>query len=224
MFQFRYLLLFIFSYLSLYVVAQSFDEDFTPEVDDVEGSNARINAANFNDDEFFRRRGSLNNVDDEEEEEEDARREPRRRPVADEDEDDDEFLFRHDRVSFTQKGRNGRPSRESSLDFSRNRRVDRMRAAGVRNPQETSRRRPNQPDSDPRSEQVREQQLSDADIDSRESGRARPEGSEMVWNGMMFVNRPIENPRDCIVLTLNKGAACLDPKSFGNGDQPLPQP
>ncbi|KAK9760977.1 hypothetical protein K7432_014485 [Basidiobolus ranarum] len=46
--------------------------------------------------------------------------------------------------------------------------------------------------------------------------------STLSWAKMPFVNKPIENPQRCIVLSLGKGPACLDPKSFGPNFNPSP--
>ncbi|ORX89303.1 hypothetical protein K493DRAFT_358390 [Basidiobolus meristosporus CBS 931.73] len=167
---------------------------------DTMDDNSRINEEFEENERFSRRREA------EEEEMEDGRLasvrgEFQRLPNNDE---IDDFPVDRNRLPLPQRGRIGRPNRGAFADINRDR-GDNIGFRGTFDRQ-PSRFRENEPN--------RGQQFLDNGV---------PEPHDMPWNGMPFMNRPMQNPRDCIVLTLNNGAVCLDPKSFGNGDQPLPQ-
>ncbi|ORY00278.1 hypothetical protein K493DRAFT_392004 [Basidiobolus meristosporus CBS 931.73] len=85
------------------------------------------------------------------------------------------------------------PNRRPRIDMGRNKRIDRT---GPPRDRPNIREEPSSPEEEPEEANNTEE--------------------------VKFVNTPIKNPKDCVILALNNGAACLDPKSFGKGKPPAP--
>ncbi|KAK9768418.1 hypothetical protein K7432_000962 [Basidiobolus ranarum] len=215
MIQFKLRWLFTILYVALYVVAQTIDEEFASDIENAD-NRSRINAVNSED--FRPRHGSFDNA--EEEEEEDEELEGIR--------DDDSFV--RNRKPAPRKEKSVKPNRRPIVNATRKKRINRLPSTGIENSRGSARKRPSQPDQIPRPERKddrrkKKQQLDTNTEESESSDLDETEEPEDIENSKpTFVNTPINDPNACIVVALNNGAACLDPKSFGKGNKPLPSP